>query len=85
MEVAVLRGRLQRLDQASPCGAWTQQVLATIGDEPGCRAADLAARLGQEHLSFKAKVRKLKAMGLTESLEVGYRLSQRGRALLERL
>jgi len=30
-------------------------------------------------------VRKLKELGLTESLEVGYRLSPRGRALLERL
>jgi hypothetical protein len=29
-------------------------------------------------------VRKLKALGLTESLEVGYRLSPRGRAYLAR-
>jgi hypothetical protein len=33
----------------------------------------------------KSDVRKLKELGLTESLEVGYRLSPRGRALLERL
>jgi len=33
-------------------------------------------------LPFKANVRKLKALGLTESLEVGYRLSPRGEALL---
>ena len=46
--------------------------------------ADLAASLGRERLSFKADVRKLKALGLTESLEVGYRLSPRGRAFLER-
>jgi hypothetical protein len=31
---------------------------------------------------FKADVRKLKELGLTESLEVGYRLSPRGRAVL---
>ena len=31
---------------------------------------------------FKRDVRKLKALGLTESLEVGYRLSPRGRAWL---
>jgi len=30
-------------------------------------------------------VRKLKELGLTESLDVGYRLSSRGRAVLERL
>ena len=29
-------------------------------------------------------MRKLKALGLTESLEVGYRLSPRGRAFLRR-
>jgi hypothetical protein len=35
-----------------------------------------------ERLPFKANVRKLKALGLTESLDVGYRLSPRGEALL---
>jgi hypothetical protein len=43
------------------------------------RAPDLAASLGRETLPFKRDVRKL---GLTESLEVGYRLSPRGRAYL---
>ena len=31
-------------------------------------------------LPFKRNVRKLKELGLTESLEVGYRLSPRGEA-----
>jgi hypothetical protein len=56
-----------------------------IADRPGVRAADLAAAEGREKLPFKADVRKLKELGLTESLEVGYRLSPRGRALLSRL
>ena len=34
---------------------------------------------------FKPLVRKLKALGLTESLEVGYRLSPRGAAVLAAL
>jgi hypothetical protein len=34
-------------------------------------------------VSFKRDVRKLKELGLTESLEVGYRLSPRGAALLD--
>lgn len=38
-----------------------------------------------EQRPFKANVRKLKELGLTESLEVGYRLSARGRALLDAL
>jgi hypothetical protein len=34
--------------------------------------------------AFKTDVRKLKGLGLTESLEVGYRLPPRGQAWLER-
>jgi hypothetical protein len=45
-------------------------------------AADIAASIGREKLPFKADVRKLKELGLTESLDVGYRLSPRGRAFL---
>ena len=33
---------------------------------------------------FKMNVRKLKGLGLTESLKVGYRLSPRGEAFLQR-
>jgi hypothetical protein len=45
------------------------------------RAAELAAAVGRDRHRFKLDVRKLKELGLTESLEVGYRLSPRGRAL----
>ena len=57
--------------------------MRAIAAAPGLRAGDLAAGLGRERLPFKADVRKLKALGLTESLEVGYRLSPRGRAYLD--
>jgi hypothetical protein len=74
--------RLDRLDRASAHGPWTRAVLAVIAEHPGTRAADLAATFGRETLPFKTDVRKLKNLGLTESLEVGYRLSPRGRAYL---
>ena len=38
-----------------------------------------------ERADFKLNIRKLKALGLTISLEVGYRLSPRGVALLATL
>ena len=57
-------------------------VLDLIAERPGVRAADLAAAMGRERLPFKADVRKLKALGLTESLPVGYRLTPRGEAYL---
>ena len=41
--------------------------------------------VGREKPPFKRDVRKLKELGLTESLERGYRLSPRGRAVLERM
>lgn len=52
--------------------------------DPGRRAADLAEEAGVDKAWFKQNVRKLKALGLTESLEVGYRLSPRGRAYWKR-
>lgn len=82
-ERAELAARLARLD-ARPDGPWTERVPRLIGDRPGGRAAELAAELGRERLAFKADVRKLKALGLTESLPTGYRLSPRGRAWLAR-
>jgi len=77
--------RLERLDRASRHGPWTAAVLQAIHDAPGVRAADLAPRFDRERLPFKLDVRKLKELGLTESLPRGYRLSPRGRAVLESL
>lgn len=79
-ERAAIDARLARLDAASRHGPWTGTVLRLIAERPGTRAPDLAASLGRETAPFKADVRKLKELGLTESLEVGYRLSPRGRA-----
>jgi hypothetical protein len=84
-EVAEIERRLARLDRSSRHGPWTRDVLEAIAAQPGVRAADLAPQFGRERLAFKADVRKLKELGLTESLEVGYRLSPRGRAVLARL
>src|SRR5215207_9219341 len=71
--------RLARLDAASRHGPWTAAVLDLIAERPATRAPDLAASLGRETAPFKADVRKFKELALTESLEIGYRLSPRGR------
>jgi hypothetical protein len=75
--------RLARFDKASKDGAWTLKVLELIAGHPAVRAADLAARLSWETQPFKIRVRKLKELGLTESLETGYRISPRGAAYLK--
>ena len=74
--------RLQRLDDRAADGPWTTRTLDVIRTHPGVRAGDLCRLLGQEKMPFKVNVRKLKALGLTESLEVGYRLSPRGAAYI---
>lgn len=77
--------RLERLDRGSRRGPWTEDVLDLIAKQPSVRAADLAASIGREKLPFKLNVRKLKELGLTESLRPGYRLSRRGESVLARL
>jgi hypothetical protein len=79
---AEITRRLERLDRFSKAGPWTMAVLRTIEARPGVRAPDLAASFGRETAPFKLDVRKLKALGLTHSLAVGYRLSPRGEAYL---
>jgi len=81
-EVAEISRRLQRLDRASPHGPWTLPVLAMIENHPGRRAPDLAAHFGRDTQPFKTDVRKLKNLGLTLSLRIGYQLSPRGEAYL---
>jgi len=80
-ELEGVLGRLDRLDRASRHGPWTRAVLELIRERPGVRAPGLAASMGRETKPFKADVRKLKELGLTESLEVGYRLSPRGKTV----
>jgi hypothetical protein len=68
------------LDGRSHRGPWTEETLRAIADRPGTRAAELASALERDVASFKADVRKLKALRLTTSLTTGYRLSPRGAA-----
>lgn len=83
-ELEKLKARLAKLDAAAG-KPWTQQVLALIATQPGVVSTSLAAVVGLERDVFKDNVRKLKALGLTISLEVGYRLSPRGEAALAAL
>jgi hypothetical protein len=79
-DVEAITARLDRWDAAST--PWTRRYLKMIGDNEAVRAPDLAARVGLDGPRFKRRVRQLKGLGLTISLDVGYRLSPRGRAYL---
>lgn len=77
-ERTALATRLARMDGKAP---WTMQFMDLIAAHPGRRAGDLAPMAGLETRAFKVRVRRLKALGLTISLETGYQLSSRGNAL----
>ena len=81
-EVEEILARLERLDTASHHGPWTLDMMTLIRDRPGVKAVELAASQGREKMPFKLDVRKLKELGLTESLSPGYRLSPRGESVL---
>jgi hypothetical protein len=84
-DLADLRARLDRLDRRSPGGPWTRSTLRLIDKYPGVVSTALARQAGQERPAFKLNVRKLKELGLTESLDTGYRLSPRGHAVVQSL
>jgi hypothetical protein len=84
-EIEAITAKLPCLDKASRHGPWTYETLEAIERNPAKRAADLAADFARIKADFKRDVRKLKALGLTESLEVGYRLSPRGVAYLNEM
>ena len=79
--VATLAG----MDARSKRGPWTREHLELIDARPGELAETIAASIGRTKLPFKADIRRLKELGLTESLRPGYRLSPRGRAVLRHL
>lgn len=80
-ELQTILTRLERIDSRSTTGPWTQKCLAVINAHPAELAADLAQRCGMKKAAFKVRVRKLKALGLTQSLDVGYRLLPRGQSV----
>ena len=81
-DVAAISARLARMDRSSNRGPWTRAVLAQIADQPGIVSTVLADALDWERQDFKLHVRRLKELGLTISLDVGYRLSPRGESYL---
>ena len=78
---AEIAARLDRWDAAA-ADPWTRNYLRLIADNEAVRAPDLAAGVGLAVPRFKARVRQLKGLGLTISLDIGYRISPRGAEFL---
>lgn len=77
--------RLARSDARATDGPWSRRVLELLADHPAVRSADLCGRVAMTQPDFKKRVRRLKELGLTESLGRGYCLSPRGEEFLRRI
>ncbi len=79
-DVDAIKGKLARMDAD---GKWTMATLRLIEKHPRIAASKLAKKVKRDTAPFKVDVRKLKKLGLTQSFEVGYEISPRGRAYLD--
>jgi hypothetical protein len=76
-----LKKKLKAMDRQNP---WTNKTLKLIAKHEAVLAEILAGKMKMEKYAFKRRVWRLKELGLTESLDIGYRLSPRGKAYLKR-
>ncbi len=82
-ELIAIDKALDRMDAAKPSGPWTRFILDWIRQNPAVVSKVLAGVLDRDLQPMKTDIRKLKTLGLTISLDVGYRLSPRGEAYLD--
>jgi len=82
-DIERIRLALNELDRRSLSPPWTYRVLHVVWAHPGAAAVDLARMLGVDPLVLKRRLRRLKALGLTLSLAVGYQLTRRGQRFLD--
>jgi predicted transcriptional regulator len=80
-----LKKKLERLDNYSKQGHWTNKVLLTIKDNPNLHAIGIAKLTGFEKNWLKLNIRKLKNLGLTMSHHIGYEVSPLGNKYLDKL
>jgi len=85
VEWVELKEKLDRLDAHGIHGPWVIDFLSVVSLNPGVLSTTLASSIGLERKWFKEHMRKLKELGLTESLGIGYRISPRGETVLKRL
>jgi hypothetical protein len=78
--LAELVKRVERMERE---GKWVRKVMELIHANQRVAASQLALKLKRETEPFKIDVRKLKKLGLTQSFEVGYEVSPRGKRFLE--
>ena len=85
-EVEEIRQKIAALGARAKDGPWAFRVLRAIEDRPGVPRPGWPGRWGwRRRCSSRGCGSFEKELGLTESLEIGYRLSPRGEAFLSAL
>jgi hypothetical protein len=84
-DLDALVAKVRLMETRSNRGDWATRALTLIEQWPCRRAPELAEIENLETVVFKTSVRRLKELGLTESMRVGYQLSPLGTQLLNRL
>lgn len=84
-EFEQLKTKLEKMDKTSRYGPWTETILKLITKHPGKHAIFFAEKLGMEKDWLKLHIRKLKNLGLTISLSVGYEIAPRGEKFMQML
>lgn len=82
-DVEAITKKLDKMDADAKHGPWTRRTLELISEQPGVVSTVLARQMGIDRYEYKAMIRRIKQLGLTYSLEVGYSISPRGRAYLK--
>jgi hypothetical protein len=84
-DLAALAAKVRLMETRSSRGDWATRALTLIERWPCRRAPELAELENLETVVFKTSVRRLKELGLTESMRVGYQLSPLGVQVLNTL
>jgi len=79
-----IQSKLSKFDKSERYPGWATKVLNIIHDNPGKSAGWISDLLDIEKDWLKPSIRKLKEIGLTISLDVGYNISPRGNAYLQK-
>lgn len=80
--VGLIRDALRNMDRRGRGPKWTDTYLRLVHLHAGVAAGELARMAGAEKALLKRRMRRLKDLGLTESLDTGYRVSPRGQKFL---
>ncbi len=84
-DINKLKAKLTQFDKYSRSGAWTNNILKTLHENPKATSTELSLKTGKTREWLQLNIRKLKNLGLTVNHDPGYELTKIGKMLMEHL